>query len=528
MKSKKTAAVSFFLVIAAAVPIMIFLLGREQKESRPAPTRNYALVEPGESLEAVVAKAARIAPSPRQWAWQTREFIAFAHFGMNTFTDREWGQGTEDPKTFLPTDFDARQWVRVVKAAGMKTLIVTAKHHDGFCLWPTALTAHSVKSSVWREGKGDVVGEIASACREAGIGFGVYLSPWDRHEPSFGDSSKYNAFFLGQLRELLTNYGPIQEVWFDGANGEGPNGKRQEYDWPSFYRLIRELQPEAAIAIMGPDARWVGTESGFGRETEWSVLPVDVPDPAALASPAAANPLDGAFRPRDLQAADLGSRERLAGARVLIWYPAETDVSIRPGWFYHAAQDGEVKTPETLLEIYESSVGRNGVLLLNIPPDRRGRINENDERSLLGLRRLLDDTYGTNLAAGAAARASSAAAGRGPEFVLDANPDSFWTAAEGTTSTDITFDLAVPAEFDRLVLGEYIRTGQRIEAFSLEIEEGGGWKTVVRGTTVGYKRILRFPAVRAGRVRLTIEKSRAAPALAAFGLHRLPVQGAPR
>ncbi len=526
MKSKKTAALSFFIVIAAAVPLMIFLLGREQKESGTRPSRNFVLIEPGETPEAIAAKAAQVVPSPRQWDWQTREFMAFAHFGINTFTDREWGEGTEDPRLFNPTDFDARQWVRVVKDAGMKTLILTAKHHDGFCLWPTALTAHSVKSSPWRDGKGDVVAEVAAACREAGIGFGVYLSPWDRHEPSYGDSPRYNEFFRRQLRELLTQYGPVAEVWFDGACAEGPNGKRQEYDWPSYYRLIRELQFEAAIAIMGPDARWVGTESGYGRETEWSVLPVDVPDPAAVAASTAADPMDGAFTPIDRMAEDLGSREKLASARALIWYPAETDVSIRPGWFYHPAQNAEVKTPEKLLDIYENSIGRNGVLLLNIPPDTRGRIHENDERALMGLRGLLDGTYGTNLAAGARVRASGAAVGRGPEYVLDRNPDTYWSAPAGSEAGELVFDLPVPVVFDRLVLQEHIRTGQRIEAFSLEVEENGAWRTVVRGTTVGSKRILRFPPVSASRLRLVIERSRTAPALSSFGLHRTPVKGA--
>jgi len=516
MKSKKTAALSFFLVIAAAIPIMIFLLNLEQKESGPPPAQNFVLLESGEALDSIVAKAAQVVPLPRQWDWQTRELMAFAHFGINTFTDREWGEGAEDPKLFHPTDFDARQWVRVIKDAGLKTLILTAKHHDGFCLWPTAQTSHSVKSSPWRGGKGDVVGEVAAACREAGIGFGVYLSPWDRHEPSYGDSPRYNEFFRNQLRELLTQYGSVAEIWFDGACAEGPNGKRQEYDWPSYYRLIRELQPDAVIAIMGPDARWVGTESGYGRETEWSVLPVDE-DPASAI-----------FVPKDRTAEDLGSRDKLASARALIWYPAETDVSIRPGWFYHPTQDSEVKAPEKLLDIYESSVGRNGVLLLNIPPDTRGRIHENDERSLLGLRRLLDATYGTNLAAGAAARASGAAAGRGPEHVLDGDPDTFWSAPVGSEAGEIVFDLAAPVVFDRIVLQEHIRSGQRIEAFSLDVEENGAWKTIARGTTVGYKRILRFPRVTAGRVRLAIGKSRTAPTLTSFGLYLSPFEGAQR
>jgi alpha-L-fucosidase len=313
------------------------------------------------------------------------EFIAFAHFGMNTFTDREWGRGTEDLSLFNPTGFSARQWVRAFKAAGMRMVIVTAKHHDGFCLWPSRYTEHSVKSSPWRAGKGDVVREVAEACREAGLKLGIYLSPWDRHEPTYGDSPAYNEHFRSQLRELLTNYGEVGEVWFDGACGEGPNGKRQEYDWPSYYKVVRECQPRAVIFGMGPDLRWVGTETGYGRETEWSVVPVKIREDSISPPPS----LDDLFIPGDMTAEDLGGREQISGARVLAWYPAETDVSIRPGWFYHAKEDGEVKMPQKLIDIYFSSVGRNGVLLLNVPPDSRGLIHENDIRSLMGMRRIL-------------------------------------------------------------------------------------------------------------------------------------------
>jgi alpha-L-fucosidase len=528
MISKKAASFFVLIATAAAVWAIIILLGREEKKSGPAPARNYALIEPGETLEAIVRKAAHVVPAPRQWLWQSGEFAAFIHFGINTFTDREWGDGTEDPKLFNPTDFDARQWVQIVKDAGMKTLILTAKHHDGFCLWPTAETAHSVKSSPWRGGKGDVVGEVAAACREAGIGFGIYLSPWDRHEQCYGDSPRYNEHFRRQLRELLTNYGPIAEVWFDGAPGDGPERKGQVYDWASYYRTIRELQPEALAAIMAPDARWVGTESGYGRETEWSVLPVKIPIPAEVAASSSPFAMDAVFTPRDLTDVDLGSREMLAGATALIWYPAETDVSIRPGWFYHASQDGEVKSPGKLLDIYESSVGRNGVLLLNIPPDKRGRIHEKDEESLWEFRQWFDQSYGKNRAAGAAVRSSSAASGHGPESLLDDNPDTFWTTAGEEGSAVVEFDLAAETIIDRVSLREYIRTGQRIESFFLEIENEGTWREVARGTTIGARRILGFDSILAKKVRLTIEKSRANPALASFGLHCVGVWGGMR
>lgn len=486
--------------------------------SVPTPS-HYGLIPPGAAEAAVVSQAARIAPTPTQLAWQEREFIAFAHFGMNTFTDVEWGTGREDPAQFNPTDFDAHQWARVIRDAGMRLLILTAKHHDGFCLWPTDTTAHSVRSSPWRDGRGDVVGEVAAACREAGLAFGVYVSPWDRHEPSYGNSPRYNAFFRAQLRELLTRYGEIAEVWFDGACGEGPDGRRQEYDWPSYYAVVRELQPRAVIFGMGPDVRWVGTETGVGRETEWSVIP-DRLDIDRLAG-AATHPVDTAFIPGDLTDADLGSRARLRAAASLLWYPAEADVSIRPGWFHHPAEDTRVKTPAELLDIYFSSVGRNAVLLVNVPPDRRGRIHDADIRSLQELRRLLDETFRDNRLAGAAASAP-AAPGCGAGNVLDTDPATYWSPPEGTTSDVLEFELPAARTFDVAMVREHIRLGQRVESFRFEWrDDGDAWREFARGTTVGYQRLLRFPPVTARAVRLVIEASRARPALSAVGLYAL-------
>ena len=508
---------AFLLPVLALV---VAVTARPQAGPAPQKGRNFASIVSGDTPADVVRKAAAVVPSPQQWAWQEREFIAFAHFGMNTFTNREWGQGTEDPKLFNPTDFDARQWARVLKDAGMKMLILTAKHHDGFCLWPSLYTDHSVKSSLWRGGKGDVVAEVVKACREFGLAVGIYLSPWDRHEPSYGDSPKYNEHFRNQLRELLTNYGEIAEVWFDGANGEGPNGKRQVYDWPSYYKVIRELQPKAVVFGMAPDIRWVGTESGYGREMEWSVIPIDLRGLDASAEKTMPNPLDAVFVPGDLTAADLGSREKLSGAPGLFWYPAETDVSIRPGWFYHPAEDTKVKTPEKLVDIYYSSVGRNSTLLLNIPPDTRGRITDYDAASLLGMRKILEATFRTNLAERAALKATSEAKGHGPAALLDGNADTFWAPVEGVESVSVEMEWPAARTFDRAMLQEYIRTGQRIEGFALESWDGIAWKEFARGTTVGYKRLLRFASVTARKVRLTIEKSRTTPALAAFGLYK--------
>jgi len=496
--------------------------GYSQERSGNGMARNIVVIAPGEPMEEVVRKAAHVVPSPRQMAWQEMEFIAFVHFGTNTFTDREWGQGTESPAVFNPFDFDARQWVRVIRNAGMKMVIITAKHHDGLCLWPSAYTDHSIKNSPWRGGKGDVVGEVASACREYGLKFGVYLSPWDRHEQSYGDSPRYNEHFRNQLRELLTHYGEVSEVWFDGANGEGPNGKKQVYDWPSYYALIRDLQPKAVIAVMGPDVRWVGTESGYGRETEWSVIPDVVQDLDAVAAGSQQNPVDGAFVPGDMMANDLGSRKKIEKARALVWYPSETDVSIRPGWFYHADQDTRVKTPEKLVDIYYSSVGRNSVLLLNIPPDRRGRIHDSDIKSLTGMRTILDQTFAVNLAFGAAVRASNERARHSATYAVDNDNGTYWTTADGVASATLEYSLPARTTFDRALLQEYIRVGQRVERFHIDLWDGVRWNQIVQGTTIGYKRLLRFPAVTGEKIRLVIDESRTSPTLSTFGLYKAP------
>ncbi len=515
--------VTFYLGCSPASDSASYSRGQFLAERRP----NFVLIEPGETVAGIVRKAANIAPSASQVAWQELEFIAFAHFGMNTFTDREWGQGTESPSLFNPTDFDARQWVSTLKAAGMKLLIVTAKHHDGFCLWPSRQTDHTVARSPWKNGKGDVVREVAEACREAGLKLGIYLSPWDRHEPTYGDSPAYNEFFRRQLSELLTNYGEISEVWFDGACGEGPNGKRQVYGWPSYYRVVRELQPQAVIFGMGPDVRWVGTESGYGRETEWSVVPVEIRaynEPEKWTAGAAAPPtLDDLFVPGDMTAADLGSREKISAARALAWYPAETDVSIRPGWFYHSSQDSEVKTPEKLVDIYFSSVGRNGVLLLNVPPDKRGLIHENDSQSLMGMRRILDLTFQTNLVSGAKVSSSDEKRGYPESAIIDSEKASYWTTNDGIEAATLEFELPELRIFNVVMLQENIRIGQRVEEFSLEAWDGRTWRRFAEGTTIGYKRLIRFPEVISQKVKLRILKSRSSPALSSFGLYKTPI-----
>ncbi|MEW6752458.1 MAG: alpha-L-fucosidase [Candidatus Latescibacterota bacterium] len=459
-------------------------------------------------LEEVGRRAAQIRPSPRQVAWQRLEYAAFAHFGMNTYTDREWGEGSEDPGLFCPTAFDADQWAQGLRQAGMRLLILTAKHHDGFCLWPSACTDHSVRRSPWRGGQGDVVGEVAAACRRAGLRFGVYCSPWDRHEPTYGDSPAYNAFFRGQLQELLTGYGELAEVWLDGACGEGPNGRQQEYAWETYCDLVRQLQPGAVIAICGPDVRWVGNESGLARQDEWSVL-------AAPRRPESPQP---DFLKLDLQAPDLGSRQQLGAGEALVWYPAECDVSIRPGWFYHAAEDLQAKSLDQLLDIYYRSVGRNGGLLLNVPPDRRGLLHEHDLARLQEVRRVLDATFGRDLALGCAARADSRAdADHGPERAVDGLWDTWWQAA-GVPAV-LELDLGALRTFDRLQLREPVEQGQRIELYVLEAQHQGEWKPVTRGGSVGHRRLDRFGRVSARHLRLRLEAARAAPALRMVGVH---------
>ena len=470
-------------------------------------------------------------PSPQQLAWQELEFIAFAHFGINTFTDREWGDGTEDPALFNPSAFDARQWVQALKDAGGRLLILTCKHHDGFCLWPSAFTEHSVKNSPWKGGTGDIVAEVAEACREAGIKFGVYLSPWDRHELTYGDSPRYNQYFLSQLRELLTNYGEVAEVWFDGACGEGPNGKRQVYDFEAYYSLIRELQPNAVIAIMGPDVRWVGNESGVARETEWSVKVVSPDakgDPRTAFNPtlcegSPAHLLEGAEGSSDVALSQLSADPGEAGGTApLIWYPAECDVSIRPGWFYHASQDDRVKSLEHLLDIYYKSAGRNSVLLLNIPPDRRGLFHENDVQRLKELRQVLDATFKRNLAATARAQASSTSDGFGITNLFDTGNKTCWAAAEGESDAEIEIDLQQPQTFDVAMLREPIALGQRIAGFTIDAQINGRWKTLAEGTTIGYRQLVRFPVVTAQKLRLRVTKSRATPLLSTFALYKQP------
>lgn len=448
----------------------------------------HATFPEGATTEQKIDIAARVAPSKEQLAWQQLELTAFIHFGINTFTDSEWGSGKEDPALFNPTALDCEQWVTTLKKGGFKMVILTAKHHDGFCLWPTATTEHSVANSPWREGKGDVVRELSEACRKHGLKFGVYLSPWDRNAECYGDSSAYNKFFIAQLTELLTNYGRVDEVWFDGACGEGPNGKRQVYDWEAILATINHLQPHAVTAIMGDDVRWVGNEGGRGRETEWSATPYT--PPSYSHGPAANAALE-----LEEMSSDLGSRELVARAEGVYWYPSEVDVSIRPGWFYHDWQDFKVRSVANLVDIYFNSVGRNSVLLLNIPPDRRGLIHEIDAERIVELRNYLDKTFADNLILGRV-RPWSSAKSKSMEYIIKSGK-----------------------LINTLLIQEDITHGQRIEHFSVEALVDGKWREVANGTTIGYKRLLRFDECQPERIRITINECRATANIANVGAY---------
>ncbi len=491
------------------------------KYNKQKKLRNSVQINKNDSMDEIIKKAAMITPSRRQLLWQEKEFYAFIHFGINTFTNREWGPGNADPAVFNPSDFDAHQWVRVCREAGMNGLILTCKHHDGFCLWPSRYTEYSVKNSPWKDGKGDIVGEVASACRKEGLGFGIYLSPWDRHEKSYGNSPLYNKYFKNQLRELLTNYGQIFCVWFDGACGEGPDGKRQQYDWEGYYKIIRELQPGAVISVCGPDVRWCGNEAGQCRKAEWSVVPGYLQDNEKIAEKSQKE--DGEeFRNRvNTCDQDLGSRNKILDAEELIWYPAEVNTSIRPGWFYHREEDNKVRSLEDLLSIYYDSVGGNACFLLNIPPDRRGLIHENDALRLKELGDKLKYTFNNNLALGATAVASETMDGKhNINNIFNDKRDTFWCPEEGTEKAEILIDLKEVKTFDTLMLKEYIKSGQRVESFTIEYKEKGNWKRLYKGSVIGHKKIAAFDNIDARYLRLSINRSRWQPRISFMGLYK--------
>ncbi len=509
-------------------------------------------IAPGDSEAVAVEKAAKVLPRPNQTAWMRLERIFFVHFGVNTFRGVEWGNGHESPSLFNPTSLDANQWLGAIKEAGGAEVVLVCKHHDGFCMWPTRYTPHSVVASPWKGGKGDLVGEVAAAARAHGVKLGVYLSPADLYQlcnnpthrggyygdgspkvasviptdpthfksdptvgrtPPAGHSSytyvvdDYNRYFLNQLYELLTQYGPISEVWFDGANPD-PSVK-ESYDYSAWYDLIRHLQPNAVIAVKGPDVRWVGNEGGVGRTMEWSVIPLPKPP--------------GSFTWPDMHGDDLGSRARLKPGSYLWWYPAEVNAPILNGWFW--SPEKRPKSASQLIDIYYTSVGRNGDMLLNLSPDTRGLIPDDQLASLRGMAKVIANTFAKNLAEGGVLTADSSAPDHRPACAMDGDLDTWWEAARGHSTATLELSLPKAVTFDVVSLQEAVdHRGQRIESFAIDAWIGSSWVTIERQTTVGHRRLLRISKpVTTSRVRIRILGSRLEPTLATFGLYKQAV-----
>lgn len=441
-------------------------------------------------------------PTAKQLAWHQMEMNAFIHFTTNTFTDKEWGYGDESNSVFNPTNVDANQWASTLKNAGFKMMILTTKHHDGFCLWPSKFTEHSIKNSPYKNGKGDIVKETSEAAKKVGLKFGVYLSPWDRNRADYGQPS-YVTYYRNQLQELFTQYGTVTEMWFDGANGGdgyygGANEKRKIdgktfYQWPETLKLIRGIQPNVVFfSDAGPDIRWVGNEEGKAGRTNWNNISADT-----------------------LYAGKGGIENLLntGAAEGKNWIPAEVDVSIRPGWFYHAKEDSLVKSPEKLFEIYLSSVGRGSNLLLNVPPDRRGQFHANDVKALQGFTTLLKKELGKNLALNASVKADSYRAGYAPSALTDGNKNSYWATNDEVKTASLEVNLGSTKTVKYVLLQEYIQLGQRVKAFNIEVWKDGKWQSVANETTIGYKRIVKITPEKTDKIRINILDSRACPVL---------------
>lgn len=444
-------------------------------------------------------------PSAEQLAWHQMEMNAFIHFTINTFTGREWGMGSESPSLFNPARPDANQWARVLKETGFKGMILTCKHHDGFCLWPTQYTEHSIKNSAYKNGKGDIVKETSDACKKYGLKFGVYLSPWDRNRADYG-KPEYITYYRNQLKELFTGYGPIFEMWFDGANGGdgyygGANEKRRidgrtYYDWPNTLDMVRQIQPNVLFfSDAGPGMRWVGNERGEAGETNWNTITPDT-----------------------LYAGKSGIEKLLSTGSEdgTHWIPAEVDVSIRPGWFYHKNEDSLVKTPQKLFDIYLSSVGRGSVLLLNVPPDQRGLFHEKDIKALYGLRKIIERELGKNRAMNVNATATNVrgnAAAYAASNVTDNDNDTYWATDDEVTTASLEIDMGKVQTIKYVMLQEHIALGQRVKAFDVEAWTDGAWQKVASATTIGYKRILKITPVKTGKLRINITDSKACPVI---------------
>jgi alpha-L-fucosidase len=440
-------------------------------------------------------------PSERQLVWHGMKYHAFIHFGPNTFTDIEWGHGDESPDIFNPTGLDCRQWAKVIKEAGMEGAIITAKHHDGFCLWPSEYSTHTVRESRWRDGKGDVLKDLSEACREFGIKFGVYVSPWDRNHPTYF-TEEYNDVFKKMLEEVLTHYGEVYYVFFDGAFSVGPDGRRQEYDWEGFTKVVRRCQPNAVIfSDGGPDVRWIGNERGYAAETNWCTVK------------------KGAFYPGIGGVNDQLQTGHEDGE---LWIPSEVNTSIRPGWFYHKQEDDKVKPLSQLIDNWYHSVGMNGNFLLNLPPDTRGLIHENDIKRLTELKKYVDEAFSIDLAENASVKATNV---RGKSFsaqnTIDDDPETYWATDDDVPNASLEIDFGNPVEMNALLIQEFIKLGQRVRSFSIEAFIGDHFNEVASGVTIGNRRIVRFDKVTTQKLRIKIE-AKACPLISHIEVYRIP------
>jgi len=450
-------------------------------------------------------------PSATQLAWHEMEMNAFIHFNINTFTDKEWGYGDESPSQFNPTNVDAGQWAKTLKETGFKTMILTCKHHDGFCLWPSKYTERSIKNSPYKNGKGDIVREARDAAKKYGLKFGIYLSPWDRSRADYGTPS-YITYYRNQLKELFTRYGPIFEMWFDGANGgDGYYGGAREkrkinaatyYDWPTTLKLVRSMDPNILFfSDAGPGVRWVGNEEGRAGKTNWNTISTDT-----------------------LYAGKSGTESILNSGSPdgNKWIPAEVDVSIRPGWFYHAKEDSLVKSPEKLFEIYLTSVGRGSTLLLNVPPDRTGQFHANDVKALYGFKELLKKELGHNLAANAKVTSDSYRGNQkqfAPANITDGNKDTYWATDDNVKTGSVEIKLPKLSTIKYIMLQEYIQLGQRVKSFTVDVWKDGAWQQVAEATTIGHKRILKIDPVITKKIRVNIKDSKACPVISNIAVY---------
>jgi len=475
-------------------------------------------------LDSLDQRLVEVVPSFRQIKYQQLEFTGFIHFTVNTFTDREWGDGTESEAVFNPPDIDADSCVLSMKNAGMKGVILTCKHHDGFCLWPSKYTEHSVAKSPYKNGNGDVVREISDACHKYDMKFGIYLSPWDRNSKVYGTGKEYDDYFVNQLKKVLTEYGDIYAVWLDGACGEGENGKKQVYDFPRYYETIRKYAPNACISICGPDVRWCGNEAGDTRESEWSVVPYRTCETEYTAFRSQTDENDTShLRKISSKDKDLGSRSILKDEQHLIWYPAEVDVSIRPGWFYHEDEDDKLKSLDELVEIYEKTVGGNAVLLLNVPINREGTFAKGDIIRLKELGNYIRNSFSPekNLALLSELKAIDAPAKEGTDLKnILLQDDSFYMAPDGKRNVSFSLRWDKKENIKYIVLQENIEKSQRIEKFSILCDGPEGRRKLYHGTTVGYKKIVKLENVSTDNIIVDIEDSRVCPTLGFVGVYR--------